>query len=609
MLDDLFTEPQDGAVDTLTPTSEVGLMLPQYDVIVHLVQVYFESVQPQFHLLYRPSVLEQLYDGTLITLEHSPLLLNAMFALASKYTDDPRVHSFDASLLETSLSSDPSSSSDLGAGMRERWTQGRGFHQQASRIFHEKWMEFERREIETGISDEPALLLIQGTVLLSYATLTMGAIRQAHRLVSTCVQMAYDAGLDRVDYTEYLQSSNASQSHSNESDWAKSEERRHTWWCIWELDSFLGSLRCQPWMINLSSCRTRLPVDDHDWFDGNRNSSPFLPNDIDEWRRVENLWHSDSFLANRIVTLRFSMELIKTASDESPDRFLSYLNIEQCVAIWRKRLPRTLRPEALPWHLRQCQHSLGEIISTFVAIEHIRILIVRVQKFGDVNATAASDYCRNYSTWLSSPVKASTEFSESRRFYEAILSSDVICDIVRNWPRHSICRTCPLIMFALWAPACIQLMVKAFATSTWELREKALISFQALRSGMEQFAEYWGLGQAILQSFRRYEDKLSQIGCTNGRTDIGKEFLLAKRLLSLPDHIDNAIINNTNGLGELMDKNETNSDNNGPRQILDSVVTSNPWHTGLHGSYASDVESLGSFCSTFYVDDLLGNYF
>lgn len=54
-------------------------------------------------------------------------------------------------------------------------------------------------------------------------------------------------------------------------------------------------------------------------------------------------------------------------------------------------------------------------------------------------------------------------------------------------------------MFALWAPACIQLMVKAFATSTWELREKALISFQALRSGMEQFAEYWGLGQAILR--------------------------------------------------------------------------------------------------------------
>lgn len=75
---------------------------PPLDIIVHLVEVYFESIQPEFPLLHRPSLLGSLYSGSLLTERHSPLLPNALFALAAKFTDDPRVHSFDLSLAQCS---------------------------------------------------------------------------------------------------------------------------------------------------------------------------------------------------------------------------------------------------------------------------------------------------------------------------------------------------------------------------------------------------------------------------------------------------------------------------------------------------------------------------
>jgi hypothetical protein len=121
--------------------------------------------------------------------------------------------------------------------------------------------------------------------------------------------------------------------------------------------------------------------------------------------------------------------------------------------------------------------------------------------FKGVTAAAVSDYCRNCSEWLLSSREEDHHMARSigsQKFFEAVLASDTVCAIARDWPAHLIHRSSPFIICALWAPACIQLLVKAFATSNWELREKASLSLQILTFAMEQFAEYWGLGHVIL---------------------------------------------------------------------------------------------------------------
>jgi hypothetical protein len=350
--------------DVQSSTSPVEPMLPQYSIIVHLVEVFFETVQPQFHLLHRPCFLERLHNGSLIAEEHSSLLLNAMFALASRYTDDPRVHAFDLSLLEDVHQSGASSRPPFGK--LERWEHGKGFIRRASKIFYDEVMEFERLELEHGIVERPSLLLIQGATLLSYAKVTMGALSQAHSLVSTCVRMAYDAGLDRIDSSEHQRLIHVSSCKHEEAEWVKKEALRHVWWCIWELDSFLGSVKCLPWMIDVVKCQTKLPADDDDWFKGNEVAAPLLPGRIDQWRKLEDSWHCTSFLGNRIVSLYFLMTLIDVVSGENPGHSCSYLEVEQCVAIWRKRLPEKLKFESRPKRLDQNPGQLAEIFSTYI---------------------------------------------------------------------------------------------------------------------------------------------------------------------------------------------------------------------------------------------------
>lgn len=124
--------------------------------------------------------------------------------------------------------------------------------------------------------------------------------------------------------------------------------------------------------------------------------------------------------------------------------------------------------------------------------------------FEGFNDATAPDFCQNYSEWLSSTTEQNQYVvrpSQSRKFFEAIRASDNICGMIKRCPSHMIHRSSPLIAVGLWTPACIQFLVKTFATSNWELREKASLSLQTLISAMEQFAEYSGLCQIVLSAY------------------------------------------------------------------------------------------------------------
>ncbi|KAJ4854368.1 fungal specific transcription factor domain-containing protein [Trichoderma breve] len=339
-------EPQSTRLDVGNPADASSLakshapwaqspLFPPLDIIVHLVEVYFESIQPEFPLLHRPSLLEGLYSGSLLTERHSPLLLNALFALAAKFTDDPRVHSFDLSLAQCLSSAEsPGTAHTQKTSRRER---GRGFSRRAGDLFQDTTHEYENLELDADMADKLSIFLIQGAVLLSYAELSRGAVHRAYSLISKCVRVAYDAGLDRVDSVENTQSIDPILCHQN-TDWRK-EELRRAWWCIWELESFVCNILCRTQITNLTNCQTKLPMDDSDWFEGTERPSYFLPSSFEQWSRLDIASPRISILAHRIVALHFLLAIVGLEGKESSDLSATYSEIEHCATIWRKWLP------------------------------------------------------------------------------------------------------------------------------------------------------------------------------------------------------------------------------------------------------------------------------
>jgi hypothetical protein len=126
------------------------------------------------------------------------------------------------------------------------------------------------------------------------------------------------------------------------------------------------------------------------------------------------------------------------------------------------------------------------------------ILVAKSQMSKDTNISGLSFICQNYSKWPFSQREDGLPDKEKfQTLFQAILASDTICSVVKDWPSDALQRSSPLAIYALWAPACIQILVKAFATS-WELREKSSLSIQSLKFAMKQIADYWGIGQLAL---------------------------------------------------------------------------------------------------------------
>ena len=183
---------------SLPERSSAESILPLHDITVHLVEVFFEIIQPHFAILHRPTFLQRLSAGSLVAEEHAPALLLAMCALTTRYTDDPRVLALDAEMLNSG-DAGPENSQPAIDDRPKRSRRGRGFMRRARELIQTAIANSERPELEASTIQGPPLQLIQAMLTLSYAEIAAGALSRAHSLLATCVRMAYDKGLDQVD--------------------------------------------------------------------------------------------------------------------------------------------------------------------------------------------------------------------------------------------------------------------------------------------------------------------------------------------------------------------------------------------------------------------------
>lgn len=344
---------------TTYPTSSG---LPSREIIDHLVDIFFAVVHPQFRLLHRPTIIQQLNDHSYICSEKAALLLNAIFALAARYSDDIRVEILDLSLQrplgdKPSLSKSPLLNSPYQR--RERWELGMGFLLRANKLLQEETSEADKIEHKTGETQEPSIQVLQAAALLAFAEVGMGTSNRAQSMISMCARMAYDLGLDSVDCDDYESQAEPS---LNKQSWIRKEELRRLWWRIWDLDNFTCTAKYRPRTMSPIKCKTKLPVNDVDWFDGNEVPSFFLPSNI---RRLPEFMQShplSSAAVYRIISCHLIATLANISDNEDPDEPSDlYSVLEVCAVVWKESLP-TEFDYSYKMHIQQ-PHEHSEIFS------------------------------------------------------------------------------------------------------------------------------------------------------------------------------------------------------------------------------------------------------
>ncbi|RTE69510.1 hypothetical protein BHE90_016108 [Fusarium euwallaceae] len=348
--------------------------LPPQELINHLLDVYFDCIHPQLRLLHRPNFLVWVRSGAFLSdRDDTLLLLSAMFALATRYSDQPEVDLFDRSLFNKSENNDR-----LGVSgdytSRKRWQRGGGFLCRAKDLFHRGLDEMEKLELETGSLPKPSIRFLQASALLSYAEVGTAASTRAYSSISTSVRLAYDCGLDQVDGGNAVGAEQVGIDASRDNpknEVEKKEELRRAWWAIADMENFICTVKCRPRMIDWAKCRTRLPSDDRDWFEGRETSTYFLPTGLSELHACPTLPSYISVMARRILAVHLMAEFVPlvVSRDSLTETHDPLSTIEECAVSWKLN---DLSDHGAPYSLPPQSTENDEVLSDALPL---RILI------------------------------------------------------------------------------------------------------------------------------------------------------------------------------------------------------------------------------------------
>ncbi|RUS25023.1 hypothetical protein BC938DRAFT_472736, partial [Jimgerdemannia flammicorona] len=181
---------------------------PSPDLAGHLIELYFRHHYPHFPILHRQTFLAQLQDPTQPI---SALLLNAIYAIAARYSNDPALH----------------------AAAQRREHLGMAYFDQATQML-DRFM------------DAPRITTVQALVLMAIYEAGLSQFTRPSVLVGMATKMAQLLGLQRKFDLAAVAPREA-------------ELRKRTFWGVYLLDRLIGSVLGQPLTILDKDCDVELP--------------------------------------------------------------------------------------------------------------------------------------------------------------------------------------------------------------------------------------------------------------------------------------------------------------------------------------------------------------
>jgi hypothetical protein len=408
--------------------------------------------------------------------------------------------------------------------------------------FSKLCLEYLDEAFEECEDEKPNLCLLQALTLSTFQQLIMGARGRAWRSLGTCVRVAYELNLHLID-TEKI--CHEMPFIDNDADaWCLEEEKRRTWWAIWEMDTFASTVRRCPTAIDWSQNETRLPTDDDLWLRGEPQSSCFLdPNPINRWKVLQQCG-SQSPKAWFIVVNSLMREAQQLSSPRavypfgsSTDR--SKPNSKTATAFNRKNceeisqslgvlenalqcfsfaLPQSLRyrDEHLRFPPNGTNISLlmrnSSIYSIHIMTQLTKFMMYQHAVFGGgrrahVQVIPASG--KKVQTPPEDRSGTRTPEPDPEGLSRYIEAADAVLMIVTRSTDDHIKYVNPFLSSTIWLAAAVQLVYKFFAplgTNTRLTESKS----EVLRLNYTQFVEYWRTSVNLQKNLESLENALER---------------------------------------------------------------------------------------------------
>ncbi|KAE8360996.1 hypothetical protein BDV27DRAFT_148185 [Aspergillus caelatus] len=469
--------------------------------IHHLIALYFENMLS--FTLFTPHLLGlKLQTG-------SPsqviALLAAMFSFSARFRwECPRVNG------------------EAGAAEQQTtWPAAKDFYLIAKRSVDRELMD---------LRSPPPLLVVQSMLLLTFYDLVESAEGRGWRSVGSLVRIAYELRLHLVD-------GNASDPANDHPDlWHAKEERRRTWWAIWELDAFSSTVRRLPSAIDWNQNWTWLPVDDESWLQKTPRPSCYLVADpMERFKALQRCNNQSAkawfIVANSLMRTAYcianSQEYFWTPpSFHPPHPGRPPLPQQEMSAQIRKAqqiLSNSLYcfSVALPRHLRyRGQHLFSNVVSAPQSTRKCDSDIYSIHTMVKLTDFMLSD--SNGLGTASRPAEPGASFptqSESllnpedqqARELEQILARNIsmaeaVLSLVRSSGPDHVHLVNPFLASTIWLAAAVFLAYRYLGIPTKSSQERLLVEskIDLLKTIFRQFVQWWGMSDIL-------ESKLSEL--------------------------------------------------------------------------------------------------
>ncbi|KNG86964.1 hypothetical protein ANOM_004183 [Aspergillus nomiae NRRL 13137] len=392
------------------------------------------------------------------------------------------------------------------------------------------------------LKSPPPLLLLQAMVLLSFHDLIESAEGRGWRSLGRLVRIAYELRLHLVDRDV----SDFPAEHPDT--WSMKEERRRTWWAIWEFDIFASTVRRLPPAIDWSQNWTMLPVDDECWLQKKPKPSCYLVADPMERSKVLQRCGSQSGKAWFIV----AKSLMRTAYcvSNSQEYFWSppssYPPQPGRPPLPQQQISAQIRTSheivsnalycfsvALPRHLGyRGQHLFGNVASTPTRTKQRDSDIYSIQcmlkttayMLNDPNALETGSRPTQLDSSLPKQQKQqhaesgkrleSQQFREMDKILAKDLSmADAILSLVRNSDPDHVYLVNPFVANTIWLATAIFLVYKHLWAFHKDSQERLLVesNIDLLQTTLRQFVEWWNMSDILEAKLSELEKELASM--------------------------------------------------------------------------------------------------
>jgi Fungal specific transcription factor domain len=405
-----------------------------------------------------------------------------------------------------------------------------GFHRVALRSIEEA--------LEDSSEEAPPLCILQAMTITTYQQLIQGVHGRAWRSLGSCIRIAYEHHLHLIDSrkSEHGQDDEP----CSVEQWVLDEERRRTWWAIWEFDVFASTTRRLPTAIDWTQNETFLPVDDNLWINDTIGRSCRL--EVDPSLRLEMLQKSGNYsykawyiVLNSIMRnaqmlsnprgmketsrqrgkaghSKFTSSSQRTKpSEEGTQRSLAIL--ANVLASYAIALPPHLayRDEPLLFKnggMDYAKHSIH------ITIQLTRFMIHQYETLRLPFKTTTPRFkaaCKADNSRGTVDNESTNEIFNSAAWAHYLAAADNIITLIRNCPPHHIRHSNPFLASVIWLAAVVQIVHKAFGPKP---EESSLIesNYELLRLNFRQYVSFWDISDTLRQRLDMIEARLYQRG-------------------------------------------------------------------------------------------------